>query len=321
MSQDNGQNPQPQGSFYNSIGIGGIVDNKRKINKVLRLASFSPDFLYEREQDKKGRIFFDRYKYLGSGFGVSVKGYRRLRANKEGQLVEKHTITDWGIFAQGYHDNQVENAFVDTDEDQFGFCLAEDAASTNLFEFRINNMMELLDKYKKMRSNAEVTAFEREIKHINMAMLMLYGTVLLPVEKCGNDNCECQQQADEQAYKELAARARRGDAEAEADFHQMVREQEMELSQRLAEEDLLSVFEGYFLNMVEQSGIFSILADILDVTELTNEATGEKLYRMTISVTDTQTTTYINQSDLLGMPMAGMRLMGIGMLQGDVRVT
>ena len=314
MSENNEQ--VYRGSFYNSIGIGSIVENKRKINKVLREASFAPDFVYEREQDKKGRVFYDRYKYLGSGFGVSVKGYRRTRPNKDGQMVEKHTVTDWAIFARGHQENIVQNAYVDMDEEQFGFCLAEDRASANLFEFRINNMMEILDHYKKLNNQGEVTSFEGNINQVNVAMLMLYGTVLLPVDKSHEDYH--QQQADERAQKELAARARMGDIEAEDAFYKMAHEQEMELGERLSEEDFLSVFEGYFLNLVEQSGIFTILADILNVEELTNETTGEQLYRLTISITDTYTTAYINKNDVVGFPMAGMRLMGIGMLQGDV---
>ena len=318
MSQDSNGQQQAQGSFYKAVGIASIIDSKRKINKVLREASFAPDFSYERKQDKKGRIYFDRYKYLGSGFGVSVQGFRRMTKNKEGQPVEKHMVTDWGIFAQGHQDNYIKNAYIDTDENQHGFCLAEDANSANLFEFRINNMMELEDNYRKLRNHGEVVTFEEGVNRVNMAMLMLYGTVLMPVDKSGEDADIHQQQAEERMQKDLAARARMGDIEAVADFYRIAHEQEKELSERLEEEDLLSVFEGYFLNMVEQSGIFTILADILNVEEVANEATGEKLYRLTISITDTHTTAYISQDDLLGFPMIGMRLMGIGLLQGKV---
>ena len=315
MSENNQQNHR--GSFYSSIGIGSIVENKRKINKVLREVSFAPDFVYEREKDKKGRIFYDRYKYLGSGFGVSVKGYRCTKPNKEGKMVEKHTVTDWAIFAKGSKENIVKNAYVDMDEDEYGFCLAEDKVSANLFEFRINNMMEILDHYKKLSNQEEVNVFEVNINQVNVALLMLYGTVLLPVDK----SCECcqgQRDEEEREQKELASKARMGDFEAEAAFYQLAYEQEMELGERLAEEDFLSVFEGYYFNMVEQSGIFTILGDILDVEELTNHATNEQIYRLTLSITDTYTTAYINKKDLLGFPTAGMRLMGVGMLQGDV---
>jgi hypothetical protein len=109
-----------------------------------------------------------------------------------------------------------------------------------------------------------------------------------------------------------------GDIEAEYSLDLMAKEQEIELAERLTREDLLSVFEGYFLNMMEKSGIFSILADILTVEALTNDASGQRLYRLTISITDTQTTVYINQEDLTGLPTPGMRLMGIGLLQGSV---
>ncbi|MDR2166417.1 MAG: DUF3881 family protein [Clostridiales bacterium] len=314
MPQNNEQGVSA--NFYRALGLAEIVNDKRKINKILRLASFAPDFSYEKEADKKGRIYFDRYKFLGSGFGVNVHGYRRMRTNKDGQRVEKHVVMDWGIFAMGYEDNVVAASFVDTDEYGIFYCFTEDLHSSNNFEFRVNNILELLDKYRHCADYEAVLDFEADISYVNTAMLMIYATVLLPVDKSHHE--EYNQMLEEQIFNELVARARMGDAEAEYSLEQMVFEQEMELGERLAHEDLLSVFEGYFLNLAEQSGIFSILADILSVEEVVNEASNQKLYRLNISITDTKTTVYINQEDLIGMPMVGMRLMGIGLLQGTI---
>lgn len=302
--------------FHKSIGLASIVESKRKMNRLLRLASFSPDFLFEAEKDKKGRIYFDRYKLLGSGFGICVHGYRKMRINKEGKPVEKHMVTDWGVFAQGHEDNQVSYVFVDNDADQVAYCFAEDKTSGNAFEFRIANSLEVLNTYKKLDNSDHVTLFEGNISKVNVAMLMIFGTVLLPVAK--NEEAKKFRDKEEAIQKELMARARLGDAEAEQSLHNMAKEQEIDLRERLAHEDLLSVFEGYFLNLVEQSGIFSILADIVNVEQLTNEASGEKLYRLTVMITGTKITLYINEDDLIGMPSSGMRIMGLGLLQGSV---
>ena len=302
--------------FYKSIGLRGIMENKRKMNKILRLASFSPDFCFERKIDKKGRVFFDRYKFLGTGFGVFVHGFRRMRINKEGKKVEKHVVNDWGVFAQGYHDNAVDHAFVDMDYDQMTYCFAEDLYSGNAIEFRINNTLEVMDRFAHMPNQNAVIDFEKNISKVNVAMLMIFGTVLLPVLK---DEEHQQARAQEEAmHRELLNRVRQGDAWAEESLQKMVTEQEEDLRERLNHEDLLSVFEGYFLNLIEQSGIFSILAEILAVEELTNEASLERIYRISVSVTDIRLTLYISENDITGMPLAGMRLMGVGMLQGAV---
>ncbi|MCL2350001.1 MAG: DUF3881 family protein [Defluviitaleaceae bacterium] len=307
-----------QNNFYSAVGLGSVADDNRKLNKILRLASFSPDFSHEKDADKKGRIYFDRYKYLGAGFGVNVHGYRRTRTNKEGKLVEKHVVMDWGIFALSHEDNPVAHSFVDTDENQLIFCYTEDVQSRNTFEFRVNNMLEMMDYYKQLRDYGDVLAFEENIKSVNMALLMAYATVLLPVDKSMGQDFH--QLMEEELQRELLMRARAGDDEAVHCLNQMAIEQEIELGERLAHEDLLSIFEGYFLNMTEKSGIFSILADITEVEELTNEATQEKLYRLTVSITDTKTSVYINQDNLTGLPMVGMRLMGLGMLQGIIKI-
>lgn len=302
--------------FHKSIGLGSIVSNTRKLNKILRLASFSPDFCFEKAADKKGRIYFDRYKYLGAGFGVSVHGFRRWRVNKEGKNVEKHVVMDWGIFANGHEDTNVSHAFVDTDASRLAYCFAEEVPTGNNFEFKISNSLEILEKYRSLKNHDAVVDFEASINKVNMAMLMIYGTILLPVVK--NEEYQDFRMEEEALQKELMARARQGDSEAQQSLHKMAAEQETDLRERLSNEDLLSVFEGYFLNLAEKSGIFSVLADILTVEELTNEASLERVFRLGVSVTDTKVTMYVSDKDLTGMPMVGMRIMGIGMLQGKI---
>jgi hypothetical protein len=305
-----------QNDFYKSLGLTGIVTNKRKMNKVLRLASFEPDFMYERKKDKNGRIYYDRYKYLGSGFGISVQGYRHMRVNKEGQKVEKHVVLDWGVFAEGHNDNAVTHAFMDTDGEQLVYCFVEDAASGNAFEFRVNNALEMMDKYKAMPHYAAVNEFEGTVSKVNTAMLLIFGTILLPVVK--NEEGLVFRAQQEAMQRDLVSRAREGDIEAEENLYEIAKKRELDLRERLAHEDLLSVFEGYFLNLIEQSGIFSILADIHSVEEITNEASEEKLYRLTVSVTGIKMTLYVNTEDIVGMPLEGMRIMGMGQMQGTV---
>ena len=305
-----------QNDFYKSLGLTSIVASKRKMNKVLRLASFEPDFMYERKIDKKGRIYFDRYKYLGSGFGISVQGYRHMRKNKEGQRIEKHVVLDWGVFAEGHNDNAVSNAFMDTDSEQLAYCFVEDVNSGNAFEFRVNNALEMMDKYKALRHYDAVLDFEDDISKVNAAMLMIFGTILLPVVK--NEQAIGYRAREEAAHRELLDRARLGDTEAEQNLNEIAKKRETDLRERLANEDLLSVFEGYFLNLIEQSGIFSVLAEIHEVEELTNEASNEKLFRLTVSVTGIKMTMYINSEDIVGLPMEGMRIMGMGQMQGTV---
>jgi len=302
--------------FYRSVGLSDIVNNKRKMNKVLRLASFSPDFCFESKKDKKGRIYFDRYKFLGAGFGVSVHGFRRFRTNKEGKTIEKHVVNDWGVFAQGHWDSKIAHAFIDMDADQLQYCFAEDSDSGNAFEFRINNGLEVMEKFAKQPNYDAVIDFEEGLARANVAMLMIFGTVLLPVLK--DEEHQDFRAAEEAIQRELLELARAGDETAEQSLFQMATEQEADLRERLEREDLLSVFEGYFLNLVEQSGIFSILADILAVEELVNEASLERIYRISASITGTKLTLYVGEKDLTGVPIVGMRIMGIGLLQGAV---
>jgi len=242
-----------------------------------------------------------------------------MRVNKEGNKVEKHVVLGWGMFAEGHEDSVIANVFIDMDSEQLPYCFAEDIASCNAFEFRTNNILEIVDRYRNLEDYDDVQDFEADITKANVAMLMTFGTILLPVQK--NDTTTNFRAQEEAIMRDLVSRARSGDIEAEEDLHKMAKKQETDLRERLTQEDLLSVFEGYFLNLIEQSGLFSILADIHDVDEITNEASREKLYRLSVSVTGIKMTLYVNQEDIVGMPMQGMRIMGMGLLQGNVMFT
>jgi len=303
-------------NFYRPLGLQDIVTKKCEIDKILRLASFEPDFKYEKKADKKGRVYFDRYKFLGKGFGVNVHGFRMMDTNEQGEEIERFEISDWGIFAKGHADTVASHALVDCDDSGMFYLFAEDLASKNTFELRVNNALELLDRYSDLRSLDHVLDYEQTLSEVDMALLMTEGTVLLPVEKSPQQ--QFLQSVEDQIRKELIEKSRAGDAAAELVLAQMAQHSGAILGERLGNEDLLTVLDGYFLNMEEQTGVFYVLGDIKTVDEITNAATDEKLYCMNISATETMVTVYINQKDLMGLPTAGMRLMGVGLLQGFV---
>ena len=303
-------------NFFAPIGLASVAENKHELDKILRMCSFAPDFLYEKEQDKRGRTYFDRYKYLGDGFGVNVHGYRYTRTNNEGKKIEKHIVLDWGIFAFGESDTPINGCFIDCCADQRMYCVAKELIDDRNIEFRANNSLELLDKYKALENLATVEHFEDDVKSVNIALLMSYGTVLLPVEKTIGDDME--NEIEEIMRRQLRNEALAGDLEAELVLEHLELEKEIELSERLKEEDMFSVFESYLVNTQEHTGVFAVLLDILSVQEITNKTTKEKILRINAATGNAKVTTYINKSSLIGLPTPGMRIAGMGILQGRV---
>jgi len=298
--------------FLAALGMGSIISDKRMLDKALRLSAFSPDFCFEDAEDKKGRVFFARYKFLGRGFGCWVGGHRRKRRNKEGQDVEKYIVMEWGVFANAAADSIVSGVFVDVDFDNNAFCFALDEGSGNHIEFRVNNALELMTKYRVARDYDDMLDFERGIALANVSMLMAFATVLLPVEHSRKSRTT-------RVHDDIPHDITERDSDSMS-FYENYEQQETDLRGRLANEDMLSVFEGFFLNLIEQSGIFSVLAEILHVDEIINELSQEKILRLDVDITGIKLSMYVNEKDLIGAPSEGMRVMGVGMAQGFVKL-
>jgi hypothetical protein len=112
---------------------------------------------------------------------------------------------------------------------------------------------------------------------------------------------------------------RSGDESAEQKLFDHSVEIASAVRERLKTEDVLSVFEGYCLPYGTTDGTFALLGDILEMDELSNPLTDEAVYGLTLDVTGVMIRLMINQSDVVGLPMAGMRFMGICDLQGSIQ--
>ena len=67
-----------------------------------------------------------------------------------------------------------------------------------------------------------------------------------------------------------------------------------------------------------ESDQYSVVAEILEMEELTNSLTNEKLYSMKVECNDIIFSITINQEDLLGEPAVGRRFKGVIWMQGTV---
>ncbi|MCL2415475.1 MAG: DUF3881 family protein [Defluviitaleaceae bacterium] len=304
--------------FFNALGMKDIINNKSKLNKMLRLSTFAPDFVFEDKRNSQGQIFFTRYKFIGKGFGVWVGGRRHTQTDEEGKETEKYVVMDWGLFANGAKDVDISGLYVDTSDSGNFFCFACNVDSGNYFEFFINNPLELISNYRKMDNYDKVLDFENNISKANFAMLMAFATILLPIKK---ELRASRETGDKQRETDLRLRAISGDLEAELELCSIYDEQQADLRERLLKEDMFSVLESFFLNLDEQTGIFSVLAEILDFKEIINEVSKEKIIRLDTNITGINISMYVNEKEINGIPSVGMRIMGIGILQGFIRTS
>lgn len=151
---------------------------------------------------------------------------------------------------------------------------------------------------------------------LTLSALSLSGTVLLPLKK--NESQKQQVIKDSVTRQNLLNAARSGDEEAmetltldEMDTYSMI-------SRRIRKEDVFTMVDTSFMPYGVECDHYSILGEILDVQQVENELTKEKIYILKIYCNELTFDVAINIMDLCGEPQVGRRFKGNIWLQGYI---
>ena len=151
---------------------------------------------------------------------------------------------------------------------------------------------------------------------VTLSGLALSGMILLPVLK-DESRLKSEQEASDNR-KMLLNAARNGDQSAietltldDIDIYSQV-------SRRLANEDVFSIVDTYFLPYGVVCDLYSIMGEILAVRHRTNSATGVELYQMKLNVNEMQFDVCVPAEEVMGEPEIGRRFKGTIWLQGYI---
>ena len=284
-----------------AIGLKSVEKNKRILSAIVKNAARTPDksFSFHR---KDGKSSVENYGYLGESYGIIIYGI----ADENGDIRTRR----WNSFAHSDNSFNVVNVSFEKmhNGDVFAYC--EDEETGTELEFRVNNLID----YSHFRAKAEIPVMNEAA--VNIAALGRIGNIIFPVEK----NKDTIKIRDEETSKirELMRLFRNGDESAEKKLIDHSMEIASAVRERLKTEDVLSVFEGYCLPYGEVDGTYALLGDIAEVGYLENKLTEETIYNISINVTGVKFNLYINKNDVVGMPIKGMRFMGICDMQGNI---
>ena len=142
------------------------------------------------------------------------------------------------------------------------------------------------------------------------------GMILLPVNK--NEQQILNEKRASDTRKELMNAARKGDQAAIETLTFDDMDLYSKVSKRLANEDVFSIVDTYFMPFGAECDMYSIMGEILEYVTFKNILTGEELCQMTIECNDIQFDVCINKADLLGEPEVGRRFKGLIWLQGQL---
>ena len=151
---------------------------------------------------------------------------------------------------------------------------------------------------------------------VTLSGLALSGMILLPVVK-DERHLKSEQEASDNR-KMLLNAARNGDQSAietltldDIDIYSQV-------SRRLANEDVFSIVDTYFMPYGVECDLYSIMGEILAVRHRTNSATGVELYQMKLNVNEMQFDVCVPAEEVMGEPEVGRRFKGTIWLQGYI---
>ena len=142
------------------------------------------------------------------------------------------------------------------------------------------------------------------------------GMILLPVNK--NEQQILNEKRASDTRRELMNAARKGDQAAIETLTFDDMDLYSKVSKRLANEDVFSIVDTYFMPFGAECDMYSIMGEILAVRERINRMTGVRLYQMRLNVNELTFDICVPADSVMGEPEIGRRFKGTIWLQGYI---
>ena len=151
---------------------------------------------------------------------------------------------------------------------------------------------------------------------ITLSGLSLSGMILLPVVK-DERHLKSEREASDNR-KMLLNAARNGDQTAIETLTLDDIDTYSQVSRRLANEDVFSIVDTYFMPYGIECDLYSIMGEILAVRKRKNSLTGVEVYQMKLNVNELQFDICVPADYVMGEPEIGRRYKGTIWLQGYI---
>ena len=286
--------------FLRSIGF-SEARNRKDIKKILKLVLMSPtEKQYVTLPDDS--IAVEYRKDFSDTFGIAVCGefsddadfdYEFYYPYFKGQYVSTTTDIELERLAEV---ESFEGVFDDT---RIGISII----------FRLQNRLD----YLKLLMRDDVTVVRNAV---TLSGLAESGTILLPIKK--DKHQVIQEKKDTIERNKLIADARAGDEIAMETLTLKDIDIYSTISRRIMTDDVFTLVDTYVMPCGLECDIYSVMGEILDMKDMSNDLSGEDVCVMTLNCNDLVFDVCINKTDLIGEPMKGRRFKGTIWLTGKI---
>ena len=285
--------------FLKSIGFSNI--NKRELKEILNEIIEHPEIM-RVTKDSDGNEFAEMSRTYGNNIGITVRG----SYDEEDVFHVDYYVP----FAMGEEISTQEQIDIEKHAEKESYAGVCDEMRLGItLIFYLQNVADFLSEH---RTNIHV----KNLYGAVLSGLSVSGKIILPIYQKVPEKQAANSKREKR--NRLMAEARDGNEEAienltleDMDIYSMI-------SKRIKKEDVLSIVSSSFMPYGVESDQYSVLGDILEVEEIENSYTKEKIYAMKVQCNDIIFQVVINQNDLLGEPAVGRRFKGSIWMQGTV---
>ena len=179
-----------------------------------------------------------------------------------------------------------------------------------------------IDVQRKIEKEQYVGLCEDSKIGISLIFTLQNGVEYMREKQAGLANKNEQQILNEKrasdTRRELMNAARKGDQAAIETLTFDDMDLYSKVSKRLANEDVFSIVDTYFMPFGAECDMYSIMGEILAVRERINRMTGVRLYQMRLNVNELTFDVCVPADSVMGEPEIGRRFKGTIWLQGYI---
>ncbi len=286
----------------------------------------------------------DEAEFVQKGMNNCIdEGFVLKNEKLERGVIVLRVSTSTGIYIYGRYEKDtfiyeyhfpflIGSTITDNDEitierhqDKESFAAVCDEMKTGVtLIFYLQNVMDYLDYLTKEVKGENLkglldtrnAAMKNPIygKKAVLTALSAGGMILLPIRKKQDRDKE----AEENRRRRIAA-AKRGDEQAMESLTLEDIDTYTEISHRIIHEDVFTIVDSTFMPCGVECDQYSVMGEILELSEEENIYTHEKIYLMALECNNMVFRMAINEKDLLGEPAVGRRFKGQIWLQGAVK--
>ena len=238
--------------------------------------------------------YAERRCEVGEGIGVIVHGYKQ----PEDDVFVREYYFPYGESATN---TPMESGYVRRHGDKEAYSvLSEEYTMGSALIFYLTNGLEYREREDEDRPT--------KLRSFSLTGLSVTGKILLPIYKTEKQIARIHANMENRAR--MMEAARNGDELAIESLTMDDLNLYGQISQRMRREDIYSIVDTCFMPIGVECDSYMVIGEILQCDQISNQWTGDVIYRLVLSCNGVQMTVYINALDLVGEPKVGRRFKG-----------